>query len=674
MYADVIVDISHKAVDRTFSYRIPKELEGDVTVGSVVSIPFGNGKRPRKGYVIQITDHTGYDEDKIKDICGVASGDLLLESRMIALASWMRRKYGSTMVQAINAVTPVKSKVRTVKGKVDIRRFEPEFLPVEQLNDEQREAVNVFVRDYEAGERRTYLLYGVTGSGKTEVYLQMAKKVIEDGKQVIVLVPEIALTYQTVARFRAVFQDRVAILHSGLSRGEKYREYEQAAEGGADIVIGPRSALFAPLPHVGLIIIDEEHDGAYKSDTAPRYHARDVAVERAGMEGASVVLGSATPSVDSFNAAENDRYRLLTLRERAQGQALPKVEIVDMRQELREGNRSILSRSLYSAMKEAFEKKEQVMLFLNRRGMSSFVSCRSCGEAIRCPHCDVSLSLHGKDTLVCHYCGHTQKMGTECPSCHSKLIGGYGIGTEKVEEEVRKLFPEITTLRMDRDTTQRKGAHGEILSAFQEGRADCLVGTQMIVKGHDFPKVTVVGILLADMGLFAGDFRSGERTFDLLTQAAGRAGRGDLAGRVVIQTYKPDHYVIETAAKQNYDTFYDFEITYRKLLNYPPVTEMLGILLTCADESVLIRWADRIAQLLRDEAEREKKKGEIMMVTGPARAAIYKLSNIYRRAVYVRAKDEEQLSRIPELLQKEMEFLQEDGVEIYYDLSPMHIL
>ncbi|MBR6171921.1 MAG: primosomal protein N' [Eubacterium sp.] len=669
MYADVIVDISHKAVDRTFSYRIPRELEGEVSVGSVVSIPFGSGKRPRKGYVIQISEHTDFDEDKVKDICGAASGDLLLESRMIALASWMKKRYGSTMIQAINAVTPVKSKVRTVKGKVDIRRFEPEFLPVEMLNKEQQTAVNLFAEDYDKGIRRTYLLYGVTGSGKTEVYLQMAKKVIEEGKQVIVLVPEIALTYQTVGRFRTVFQERVALLHSGLSRGEKYREYEQAAEGGADIVIGPRSALFAPLPHVGLIIIDEEHDGAYKSDTAPRYHAREVAIRRAEMEGASVVLGSATPSVESFCAAEEGRYTLLRLMERAKGQSLPEVEIVDMRQELREGNRSILSRSLYTAMQEAFQRKEQVMLFLNRRGMSSFVSCRSCGEAIRCPRCDVSLSLHGKDTLVCHYCGHTQKMGEECPSCHSKLIGGYGIGTEKVEEEVRRLFPDIRTLRMDRDTTQRKGAHGEILSAFQEGRADCLVGTQMIVKGHDFPKVTVVGILLADMGLFAGDFRSAERTFDLLTQAAGRAGRGDLTGKVMIQTYKPDHYVIETAAGQNYDAFYDFEIAYRRLLFYPPVMQMLGILLTCADESVLIRQADRIAGLLREEAGKEK-----LMVTGPARAAIYKISDVYRRAIYIRAESEEQLSRIPERLQKENEQLQEEGVEIHFDLAPMHVL
>ena len=669
MYADVIVDISHKAVDRTFSYRIPRELEGEVNVGSVVSIPFGSGKRPRKGYVIQISEHTDFDEDKVKDICGAASGDLLLESRMIALASWMKKRYGSTMIQAINAVTPVKSKVRTVKGKVDIRRFEPEFLPVEMLNKEQQTAVNLFAEDYDKGIRRTYLLYGVTGSGKTEVYLQMAKKVIEEGKQVIVLVPEIALTYQTVARFRTVFQERVALLHSGLSRGEKYREYEQAAEGGADIVIGPRSALFAPLPHVGLIIIDEEHDGAYKSDTAPRYHAREVAIRRAEMEGASVVLGSATPSVESFCAAEKGCYTLLRLTERAKGQSLPEVEIVDMRQELREGNRSILSRSLYTAMQEAFQRREQVMLFLNRRGMSSFVSCRSCGEAIRCPRCDVSLSLHGKDTLVCHYCGYTQKMGEECPSCHSKLIGGYGIGTEKVEEEVKRLFPDIRVLRMDRDTTQRKGAHGEILSAFQEGRADCLVGTQMIVKGHDFPKVTVVGILLADMGLFAGDFRSAERTFDLLTQAAGRAGRGDLTGKVMIQTYKPDHYVIETAAGQNYDAFYDFEIAYRRLLFYPPVMQMLGILLTCADESVLIRQADRIAGLLRKEAGKEK-----LMVTGPARAAIYKISDVYRRAIYIRAESEEQLSRIPERLQKENEQLQEEGVEIHFDLAPMHVL
>jgi len=670
MYADVIVDISHKAVDRTFSYRIPEELTSEVTVGTVVYIPFGAGNRRRKGYCVQLSETTPWDEDKVKDILGIVEGGLPLESRMLLLASRIREKYGCTMIQAINAVTPVKQKVRAVKSRINVKQFEPEFLPVEELNEEQRKAFNTFSTDYAAGVRKTYLLHGVTGSGKTEVYLRMARQVIEEGRQVIVLVPEIALTYQTVARFRTTFKDRVAILHSGLSRGEKYREYEQAAEGGADILIGPRSALFAPFPDAGLIIIDEEHDGAYKSDTVPKYHAREVAMERAKIDGASVVLGSATPAVETYLAAEEGRYTLLSLSQRAVGQALPTTEVVDMRTELREGNRSILSRTLYRRMHEAFDKGEQVMLFLNRRGMSNFVSCRSCGESVKCPNCDVTLTLHGSDTLLCHYCGHTEKMMKECPSCRSTLIGGCGIGTEKVEQEVNRLFPNVRTIRMDKDTTARKGAHGEILKTFQEGRADCLVGTQMIVKGHDFPKVTVVGILLADMGLFSNDFRSGERTFDLLTQATGRAGRGDLPGYSVIQTYKPDHYVVATAANQDYAQFYSFEMAYRRLLGYPPVMQMMGILVTSKDEEAVQKAAERIAEEIKQIGAPEE-----VMVTGPAKAVIYKISEVFRRAIYVRAKNEAFLSGLPEQLKPilEQEFT-ENGVEAGFDLAPMYIL
>ena len=667
MYADVIVDISNKAVDRTFSYRIPEALSEEVSVGSVVYIPFGSGNKRRKGYVIQITETTPWDDSKVKDIEGLVSRDLPIESRLLQLASWIRKQYGCTMIQAINAVTPVKSKVKTVKSRIDVKAFEPEFLPISQLNQEQRDAYEQFAEDFQQGIRKTYLLYGVTGSGKTEVYLRMARKVIELGKQVIVLVPEIALTYQTVARFRTAFRDRIVILHSGLSRGEKYREYEQAAEGGADIVIGPRSALFTPFPDTGLIIIDEEHDGAYKCDTTPKYHARDVALERARLDQASVILGSATPAVESYKAAEEGQYTLLKLSERAAGQALPEVELVDMRTELRNGNRSILSGTLYKRMEEAFRKKEQVMLFLNRRGMSNFVSCRSCGESIRCPRCDVSLSLHGTDTLMCHYCGHTERMKQECPTCHSKLIGGFGIGTEKVEGEIRRLFPGIRTLRMDRDTTQTKGAHGAILKTFQEGQADCLIGTQMIVKGHDFPKVTVVGILMADMGLFGSDFRSGERTFDLITQAAGRAGRGDLKGYVVIQTYKPEHYVIQTAAKQDYLQFYTFELAYRKLLSYPPVMHMLGMLIASPDEKAVKEIADRIAEKLKTEEE--------IVITGPTHAVIYRINEVYRMSIYIRSRSRERLTAIPELLKPLQDMAYEErGVEISYDMSPMYIL
>jgi len=667
MYADVIIDISHKAVDKTFSYRIPKELEEEVAVGTPVMVPFGQGTRPRKGYVIGLSETTPWDEDKVKSIARVSIGRLPVESRMIRLASWMKQKYGCTMISALNAVMPVKEKVRKTEQKVDVCQFEPEFLPVDALNPDQKKACETFVTDWEAGERGAYLLHGVTGSGKTEVYLQMAKRVIESGRSVIVLVPEIALTYQTVARFRTVFADRIAILHSGLSRGEKYREFQQVQSGEVDIMIGPRSALFAPFSNLGLIIIDEEHDGAYKSDTTPKYHAREVALERARIEDAAVVMGSATPAVESYRAAEEGTYKLLSLPNRAEGQQLAEVDVIDLREELRAGNRNILSRKLYGEMQQAFGRGEQVMLFLNRRGMSSFVSCRSCGEAIRCPRCDVSLALHGKDTLLCHYCGHTEKMKTACPSCGSKLIGGYGIGTERVEQEVRRLFPEIRTIRMDRDTTQKKGAHGALLQAFHDGKAQCLIGTQMIVKGHDFPRVTVVGILLADLGFFDSDFRSGERCYDLLTQAAGRAGRGERPGHVVIQTYKPEHYVIQTAMTQDYLQFYTYEIAYRRLLGYPPVTHMLGILVTAHEEEE----ADTAAA----EAAERLKEPEGLIVTGPGPAFISKLNDIFRRVIYVRSADEQRLTGIPEILKPltEEAYLTR-GVETYYDFDPQYIL
>ena len=713
MYADVIVDISHKAVDRTFSYRIPEELEEVVSVGTPVMIPFGQGNRARKGYVIGLSETVTWDTSKVKDILRVPEESLPVESRMIRLAGWMREKYGCTMISALETVMPVKQKVRTVKQKVASRQFEPEFLPIDSLNPEQKQAYETFEADYDAGKRDVYLLHGVTGSGKTEVYLQMAKHVIRQGQKVIVLVPEIALTYQTVARFRTVFADRIAILHSGLSRGEKYREFQQVLEGSADILIGPRSALFAPFTELGLIIIDEEHDTAYKSDTMPKYHARDVALERGRLEGAAVVLGSATPAVESYRAAEEGRYTLLSLPNRVEERALAETEVVDLRQELREGNRSILSRALYGRMQDAFQRGEQVMLFLNRRGMSSFVSCRSCGEAIRCPKCDVSLALHGRDTLLCHYCGHKVKMPKACPSCGSPFIGGYGIGTERVEQEVKKLFPEIRTIRMDKDTTQRKGAHGALLQSFHDGKAQCLVGTQMIVKGHDFPNVTVVGVMLADLGLFDSDFRSGERCFDLLTQAAGRAGRGERPGHVVIQTYRPEHYVIQTAETQDYHQFYTYEMAYRRLLGYPPVTHMLGILMAAKDEKAVVAYSEALAERLKaltestvpsEEADTEVHNGAVMTVdteqeeddgaettsrsgqkvhsnrrecvlTGPGNAYIYKVNEVYRRVIYVRSEKEELLKRIPRMLKEEVDAAYETkGIEVHYDFDPMHIL
>ncbi|MBO6214962.1 MAG: primosomal protein N', partial [Lachnospiraceae bacterium] len=421
------------------------------------------------------------------------------------------------------------------------------------LNPAQKQVLSEFHRGREEDDR-PFLLYGITGSGKTEVYIEMLREVIAEGKQAIVLIPEIALTYQTVMRFYSRFGERVSFLNSRMSPGERYDQYERAKRGELDIMVGPRSALFTAFDNLGLIIIDEEHETSYQSEQPPRYHAREVAEERARLTGATLVLGSATPSLESYSRALEGRYRLLRLTERAVvGATLPTTEIVDLRAELKGGNRSILSRKLQEAIGDRLSRGEQSMLFLNRRGVSGFISCRACGEAIKCPHCDVSLSEHRDGRLHCHYCGYTAPKPGVCPSCGSKHIAGFRVGTEKVEEEVKRLFPKARVLRMDADTTGGKDGHREILSAFSDHEADILVGTQMIVKGHDFGNVTLMGILAADQALNDYDFRSSERCYDLLVQASGRAGRGERPGLVIIQTYKPEHYAITAAAASDYE-------------------------------------------------------------------------------------------------------------------------
>ncbi len=695
-YADIIIDISQSNVDRPFRYRIPDELLEVVAVGAVVKVPFGQGNRIRTGYVIGLADEPNYDIDKIKNIQEVSKGAISIESKLIRLAAWMKERYGCTMISALMTVMPVKEKVRERKTEIDIKDSIPEFQPVEALEPQQEKVVNDFINDISQvdisktpeWDKTTYLLHGVTGSGKTEVYIKMAEEVLSRGQDVIVLVPEIALTYQTVARFSSYFQDNISILNSQLSKGEKYREFMKALSGETHIMIGPRSALFAPFQNLGLIIIDEEHDTAYKSEKTPKYHAREVAIKRAELEGAKVILGTATPSIESYYKAKQGEYKLYSLLTRVKGSVLPEVEIVDMREELRAGNRSIISQSLYNKLSTAFSRGEQAMVFINRRGYKTFVSCRDCGEVIKCPNCDVSLSEHkamrpgGEGYLMCHYCGHTEPVPNVCPKCKSKLIGGLGIGTETVEETIRNLFPDIKTLRMDRDTTTKKGSHGAIIKKFREGKADCLIGTQMIVKGHDFPKVTVVGNILADLSLFDTDFESAERTFDLLTQAAGRAGRDELAGQVVIQTYQPEHYAISSAASQDYESFYEFEVSYRELLHYPPMYHLLGICVSSADENLCIDMSEKVAGSIKSlrEAQKREASGAKLDIVGPTEAYIYRINNVFRRVIYIKSEEYDILTKAANLadsmfseLQQNLE-LRKDSIEIQYDFNPMHIM
>ena len=537
------------------------------------------------------------------------------------------------------------------------------------FTEEQQYAVDRFWEDYEKGRYGTYLIHGVTGSGKTEVYIEMIRRVVLRGRQAIMLIPEIALTFQTVMRFYRCFGDRVSIMHSRLSAGERYDQMTRAKEGNIDVMIGPRSALFTPFPNLGLVVIDEEHENTYKSEQVPRFHARETAIARAEMEQASVVLGSATPSLEAMYRARAGSYRLLELKNRSGQQELAQVHTVDLRKELKDGNRSILSIRLQELMEDRLEKKEQIMLFLNRRGYAGFVSCRECGYVAKCPHCDVSLSSHRNKKLVCHYCGYEEEKSDTCPECGSRHIGEFRAGTQQIEDIVKARFSEARVLRMDMDTTREKDGHEKILAAFANEEADVLVGTQMIVKGHDFPNVTLVGILAADMSLYADDYRAGERTFQLLAQAAGRAGRGQKKGEAVIQTYSPEHYAIVTAAAQDYGAFYEDEIRYRELMGYPPVENLLAVLVSCRDEALL----ETGCRYLREYALRVKG-GEQVELIGPASPGIGKINDIYRKVLYLKTKRYDTLVTMKNRLEQYIEVNAGfNTMRIQFDFNPMQV-
>jgi primosomal protein N' (replication factor Y) len=740
-YADIIVDISHENIDKTFQYRIPEDLQASVKIGSKVNIPFGN-RKGMTGYVVGLSCVPKIEEGRIKDIIGLAPHGIDIDSRMLELAAWIKTNYGGTMNETLKTVLPVKKSVRpavkteialacdriraeevlnesikkhfVAKARLISQLLENDMLPKDlistklnisaatvnslekqgivevrsekidrnkrfnepgksvpvKLNDEQEAAASRVINDMKAGKRGTYLVFGVTGSGKTEVYMEIIDHVVKSGKQVIVLIPEIALTFQTVLRFSKRFGDRVAYFNSKLSPGERYDQYLKAKEGSIDIMIGPRSALFTPFENPGLIVIDEEHEGAYKSEGVPKYHAREVAEEICRMTGASLVLGSATPSLESYNKTQKGEYTLLKLTKRAKEAALPEVEIVDLREELKNKNRTIFSLRLVSLMEDRLKKREQIMLFLNRRGYSGFVSCRSCGEAVKCPHCSVSLTQHRDGYLRCHYCGYETPMPKKCPKCGSPYIAAFGTGTQKIEESVKKLFPSARTLRMDADTTKDKESYEKILSSFANEEADILIGTQMIVKGHDFPHVTLVGILAADMSLHATDYRAAEKTFQLLAQAAGRAGRANLKGNVVIQTYKPEHYAIVTAADQDYLSFYEQEILYRKNLCYPPVGHIMALLFSGRDEDKCCAAIKGLTAKIIDKFKTLVDNKEIVRI-GPAPAGISKINDNYRYVVYFKAQEYSYLTDICAEVEKYRDEIKEAGLSCQTDFDPM---
>ena len=689
----------------------------------VVSIPFGNASQLRKGYVTGFSKEPKIASGKLKEICEICSGEETTESRLIALAAWMKENYGSTMIQALKTVLPIQEKIkakerryiclnisedegyqiladlektrfrartRLLKELLEKKRLDSvqaskklgatsavikkmqeqgiiriEYdeilrnsmdtsdIPAENqmlLTQEQEIAVQQIREEWEKQSPRPVLIEGVTGSGKTQIYMKLIEWTISRGEQAIVLIPEIALTYQTVRRFYARFGDKVSVINSRQSQGERYDQFKRAKRGEVQVMIGPRSALFTPFGNLGLIVIDEEHEPSYKSESSPRYHARETAIKRAELEHARVVLGSATPSVEAYSQAKKGAYGLVRLNARYGSRPMPQVSIVDLREELKAGNRSVLSRELREKMKARFEKKEQVMLFLNRRGYAGFVSCRSCGQVMKCPHCDVALSEHNNDRLLCHYCGYETRKPQACPVCGSPYIGGFKAGTQQIEKVVRETFPGVRTLRMDFDTTRTKGSYEKILASFAKHEADVLIGTQMIVKGHDFPDVTLVGVVAADLSLNAEDYRCAERTFQLLCQAAGRGGRGEKPGEAVIQTYQPDHYSIQAAAVQDYQAFYEEEMSYRMLLDYPPAAHMLAVLGSGPEDELLVQ----AMHYLKLYVQRIYKKNDLHVI-GPAYAAVGKVKDIYRQVIYLKHEDYQVLVWIKDQLEKYIE-------------------
>lgn len=505
----------------------------------------------------------------------------------------------------------------------------------QQLTYDQQEAYKSILESIQAHRQRTYLLHGVTGSGKTEVYLQTIEEVLKLGRQAMMLVPEIALTPQMVLRFKRRFGDEVAVLHSGLSKGERYDEWQKIRDGKASVSVGARSSVFAPFKNLGMIIIDEEHESSYKQEDYPRYQARDIAQWRSQYHQCPLILGSATPSLETYARAEKGVYELLSLPNRVNQQALPEIEIVDMRTELSSGNRSMFSEQLRKAIQQRLDKKEQIVLFLNRRGYASFMLCRDCGHVPQCSNCDISLTYHkSTDQLKCHYCGHQEVPPNKCPNCESEHIRQVGTGTQRVEELLQEAFQEARIIRMDVDTTSRKGAHEKLLDDFGAGKGDILLGTQMIAKGLDFPNITLVGVLNADTMLNLPDFRASERTYQLLTQVSGRAGRHEKEGEVIIQTYNPEHYAIKDVQANDYTAFFNKEMNYRKMGKYPPYFFLINFTIAHKEMKKVMEASKHIHKILLQHLT------DKALVLGPSPAALSRINNEYRFQILVKYKSE----------------------------------
>ncbi len=664
-YAEVVIPLP---IEGPFTYIIPDEFLERIKLGMQVEVPFRN--KNIFGYVVGLTEESRFKS--LKKINRLIEEVPIIDSNMLELTKWMSKYYCSSWGEAIEASIPGvvrrSSKPRRQSAAEKIDHLQVSFIEETRdfkLNPEQEEAIETIKKSIEENRANVFLLHGVTASGKTEVYLKAIEIVIAQKKSAIILVPEISITPQTMARFKARFGERVSILHSRLTPRQRFFEWNRISSGTSDIVVGARSAIFSPVQDLGLIVIDEEHETSYKQEEVPRYHVREVAIRRAKLSDAVVVLGSATPSLESFYAAQKGEFRLIELPERIEERLLPDVEIVDMREELtRSGRLTVFSRRLKEEIQKTLSNSEQIMLFLNRRGFSTFISCRKCGYVIKCKKCAVTLTYHFENSLlICHHCSFKTAPPEICPECRSSYIRYWGTGTEKVESEAHRLFPGSRISRLDTDITSKRGSLTKVLSEFKDRKIDILIGTQMIAKGHDFPGVTLVGVISADTALNLPDFRSGERTFDLLTQVAGRSGRGEAKGSVIVQTYTPHHYAIVASKKHDYLGFYNQEILQRKELNLPPFVHLVVINFRARNEKDTIKVAEEYARSI------EEKKPKKVILLGPAPAPISRKRGFYHWNIILKSKNIENLSIFLKALLGTTK--REGGVIITVDVDPL---
>ena len=732
LYAEIILNSEALEIDRPFTYKIPVELEEKVQVGQIVKVPFGMGNRTSEGFVLSIKEENEVNISfRVKKISSIVTDEPIINEDDINLINFLREKYLCKYIDAFRLLIPVgimkgaKSKRKKVivfksddlsciqkpDGYIDIINFlrensgkytkselinvnsisqyklnkliEKELLVVEEETvfrynnrtyniDYEKELTfeqKYVLDEYNNSDNKLFLLKGVTGSGKTEVYMRMVEDVLEKNQSAIVLVPEISLTPQMIERFKGRFGRNVALFHSKLSDGERFDEWFRVKEGKAKLVVGARSAIFLPVKNLGLIIIDEEHENTYKSDQNPKYQTKEVAEFLSNQKECRVVLGSATPTIETYYRALTGDLKLLELNSRVDGKAMPPMKIVDMRSELRSGNISLFSRELFRDIQEKLSKGEQIILFLNKRGFSTFVSCRSCGYVFKCEECDISMTYHRSGMLVCHYCGKTKRSPEKCPKCDSKYVKFFGAGTQRVEEEVKKYFKDARVLRMDVDTTRGKDSYENIYNSFKEGKADILIGTQMISKGLDFKKVTLVGVLAADMSINIPDYRAAERTFQIITQVAGRAGRGEKQGKVVIQTYTPEHYSLEYAVNYDYEGFYEKEFTVRALMKYPPFGKILLINGISKKEELLKNFMHKIFNVIKPLAEKELD----VDVLGPIPCLVSKVKENYRWQIVMKGEFESEFAKkIKELLYDENKNVYND-IRISMDINPNNL-